>query len=188
MLFITDVGKIWMPRHASIFDMVSRERSSCPLEDLGNILLAAAHIKYFYVNTATGEKSGEVLSTCFWGSLITSWEWLCQKMALFRMVESISSALSIERIIQSRYQSIQEVMSTQFDIFLANYNTTYYICQYILRSTTMAQATLSMRVDETLKKSFDSICDDFGHIRITKSTHKIALRPPIQDLWPQTKV
>ena len=26
----------------------------------------------------------------------------------------------------------------------------------------MAQATLSMRVDETLKKSFDSICDDFG--------------------------
>ena len=78
------------------------------------------------------------------------------------MVESISSALSIERIIQSRYQSIQEVMSTQFDIFLANYNTTYYICQYILRSTTMAQATLSMRVDETLKKNFDSICDDFG--------------------------
>ena len=31
MLFITDVGKIWMPRHASIFDMVSRERFSCPL-------------------------------------------------------------------------------------------------------------------------------------------------------------
>lgn len=26
----------------------------------------------------------------------------------------------------------------------------------------MAQSTLSMRVDETLKKSFDSICDDFG--------------------------
>lgn len=26
----------------------------------------------------------------------------------------------------------------------------------------MAQATLSMRVDDTLKKSFDSICDDFG--------------------------
>ena len=26
----------------------------------------------------------------------------------------------------------------------------------------MAQATLSMRVDETLKKNFDSICDDFG--------------------------
>ena len=26
----------------------------------------------------------------------------------------------------------------------------------------MSQATLSMRVDETLKKSFDSICDDFG--------------------------
>ena len=26
----------------------------------------------------------------------------------------------------------------------------------------MAQATLSMRVDETLKKSCDSICDDFG--------------------------
>ena len=83
-------------------------------------------------------------------------------MSLFRMVESISSALSIERIIQSRYQSIQEVISTQFGIFLANYNTTYYIYQYILRSTTIAQATLSMRVDETLKKSFDSICDDFG--------------------------
>ena len=103
-------------------------------------------------------------------------------MSLFRMVESIASALSIERIIQSRYQSIQEVISTQFGIFLANYNTKYYIYQYILRSTTIAQATLSMRVDETLKKSFDSICDDFGHIRITKSTHKIALRPPIQDL------
>ena len=26
----------------------------------------------------------------------------------------------------------------------------------------MAQATLSMRVDDTLKKNFDSICDDFG--------------------------
>ena len=26
----------------------------------------------------------------------------------------------------------------------------------------MAQATLSMRVDETLKKNFASICDDFG--------------------------
>ena len=26
----------------------------------------------------------------------------------------------------------------------------------------MAQSTLSMRVDETLKKSFDNICDDFG--------------------------
>ena len=42
--------------------MVSRERSSCPLEDLGNILLAAAHLKYIYVNTVTGEKSGEVLA------------------------------------------------------------------------------------------------------------------------------
>ena len=62
MLFITDVGKIRMPRHASIFDMVSRERISCPLEDLGNILLAAAHLKYIYVNTVTGEKSGEVLA------------------------------------------------------------------------------------------------------------------------------
>ena len=28
--------------------------------------------------------------------------------------------------------------------------------------TTMAQATLSMRVDDTLKKNFDNICDDFG--------------------------
>ena len=36
--------------------------SPVPLEDLGNILLAAAHIKYFYVNTAIGEKSGEVLA------------------------------------------------------------------------------------------------------------------------------
>lgn len=26
----------------------------------------------------------------------------------------------------------------------------------------MGQATLSMRVDETLKKKFDMICDDFG--------------------------
>ena len=26
----------------------------------------------------------------------------------------------------------------------------------------MAQATLSMRVDDTLKKNFDRICDDFG--------------------------
>ena len=26
----------------------------------------------------------------------------------------------------------------------------------------MAQSTLSMRVDETLKKNFDMICDDFG--------------------------
>ena len=26
----------------------------------------------------------------------------------------------------------------------------------------MAQSTLSMRVDDTLKKNFDSICEDFG--------------------------
>ncbi len=26
----------------------------------------------------------------------------------------------------------------------------------------MSQSTLSMRVDETLKKNFDTICDDFG--------------------------
>ena len=26
----------------------------------------------------------------------------------------------------------------------------------------MGQATLSMRVDDTLKKKFDMICDDFG--------------------------
>ena len=26
----------------------------------------------------------------------------------------------------------------------------------------MSQATLSMRVDDTLKKNFDNICDDFG--------------------------
>lgn len=26
----------------------------------------------------------------------------------------------------------------------------------------MAQSTLSMRVDDTLKRNFDSICDDFG--------------------------
>ena len=26
----------------------------------------------------------------------------------------------------------------------------------------MAQATLSVRVDDTLKKNFDNICDDFG--------------------------
>ena len=26
----------------------------------------------------------------------------------------------------------------------------------------MAQSTISMRVDENLKKSFDNICDDFG--------------------------
>ena len=26
----------------------------------------------------------------------------------------------------------------------------------------MAQATLSMRVDDTLKKNFDKLCDDFG--------------------------
>ena len=26
----------------------------------------------------------------------------------------------------------------------------------------MGQATLSMRVDDTLKKNFDNICDDFG--------------------------
>ena len=26
----------------------------------------------------------------------------------------------------------------------------------------MAQATLSMRVDDTLKKNFDNICNDFG--------------------------
>ena len=40
----------------------SQGRGSPVLEDLGNILLAAAHIKYFYVNTAIGEKSGEVLA------------------------------------------------------------------------------------------------------------------------------
>ena len=34
----------------------------------------------------------------------------------------------------------------------------------------MAQATLSMRVDDTLKKNFDSICDDF---RFPKSANKI---------------
>ena len=51
---------------------------------------------------------------------------------------------------------------THFGILLANYNTEYYICQYKSRFSIMAQSTLSMRVDETLKKSFDSICDDFG--------------------------
>ena len=51
---------------------------------------------------------------------------------------------------------------THFGTLLANYNTKYYICQYKLRFTTMAQSTLSMRVDENLKKSFDNICDDFG--------------------------
>ena len=53
-------------------------------------------------------------------------------------------------------------MSTLFGILLADYNTMYYICQYKLRFTTMAQSTLTLRVDETLKKSIDSICDDFG--------------------------
>ena len=53
-------------------------------------------------------------------------------------------------------------MSTLFGILLADYNTKYYTCQYKSRFTTIAQSTLSMRVDETLKKSFDSICDDFG--------------------------
>ena len=53
-------------------------------------------------------------------------------------------------------------MSTLFGILLADYNTKYYTCQYKSRVTTIAQSTLSMRVDKTLKKSFDSICDDFG--------------------------
>lgn len=38
----------------------------------------------------------------------------------------------------------------------------YYICQYKTKNIHMAQATLSMRVDDTLKKNFDNICDDFG--------------------------
>ena len=78
-------------------------------------------------------------------------------------------------------------MSTQFDIFLANYNTTYYICQYILRSTTIAQATLSMRVDETLKKSFDSICDDFGFTStaaITVFMKTVVRAKPLAKLTP----
>lgn len=45
---------------------------------------------------------------------------------------------------------------------LAIINTLYYICTYNLKWTIMGQATLSMRVDDTLKKKFDMICDDFG--------------------------
>lgn len=37
----------------------------------------------------------------------------------------------------------------------------YYLCQYILNYI-MSQTTLSMRVDDTLKKKFDNICDEFG--------------------------
>lgn len=47
-------------------------------------------------------------------------------------------------------------------INLAIINTMYYICKYKLKHITMAQATLSMRVDDNLKKNFDMICDDFG--------------------------
>lgn len=32
----------------------------------------------------------------------------------------------------------------------------------ILKVSNMAQSTLSMRVDDNLKKNFDMICDDFG--------------------------
>lgn len=54
------------------------------------------------------------------------------------------------------------IISCDFAKWFAKYNTTYYICQYIIRIIPMAQATLSMRVDDTLKKNFDTICDDFG--------------------------
>lgn len=37
-------------------------------------------------------------------------------------------------------------------INLAIINTMYYICKYKLKHITMAQATLSMRVDDNLKK------------------------------------
>ena len=48
-------------------------------------------------------------------------------------------------------------------------NDLYCVCQYVVlflcqnqNINIMAQSTLSMRVDETLKKKFDMICDDFG--------------------------
>ena len=31
----------------------------------------------------------------------------------------------------------------------------------------MSQATISIRVDETLKKSFDSLCDEFGWVPVS---------------------
>ena len=46
--------------------------------------------------------------------------------------------------------------------YIALINTLYYICPYNLTLAIMGQATLSMRVDDTLKKKFDMICDDFG--------------------------
>ena len=41
-------------------------------------------------------------------------------------------------------------------------NTIYYICVEDIKVYNMAQSTLSMRVDDNLKKNFDMICDDFG--------------------------
>ena len=46
--------------------------------------------------------------------------------------------------------------------YIALINILYYICPYNLTLAIMGQATLSMRVDDTLKKKFDMICDDFG--------------------------
>lgn len=54
-------------------------------------------------------------------------------------------------------------------VFFAVRNDLYCVCQYVVlflyqnqNINSMAQSTLSMRVDETLKKKFDMICDDFG--------------------------
>src|SRR5574344_3028110 len=54
-------------------------------------------------------------------------------------------------------------------VFFDVKNDLYCVCQYVVlflcqnqNINIMAQSTLSMRVDETLKKKFDMICDDFG--------------------------
>ena len=62
------------------------------------------------------------------------------------------------------YEEICEI-----DVFFDVKNDLYCVCQYVVlflcqnqNINIMAQSTLSMRVDETLKKKFDMICDDFG--------------------------
>ena len=45
---------------------------------------------------------------------------------------------------------------------LANYGQMNYICNRYTYKTIMSQATISIRVDQALKQSFDVLCKDFG--------------------------
>ena len=47
-------------------------------------------------------------------------------------------------------------------VVLQNTIKMHYICSVIAKHMRMSQATISIRVDQALKTSFDSLCEDFG--------------------------